>query len=1039
MRLLSLALEGLWWRRATSLMLLLVAACTTAAAAAAPSYAASAQDAVVRAAVARAPIGSDGTGIEVAALQTGKPSTAELRSAVQDAFTGAAHTAYPTVVMQLTTVQRPLVERPGAIQRITLSSRDGLCEALRLLAGTCLSEQDRTGVVLEDAVAGANHLRVGQRFAVTPLGTGKPLTLHVRGIAVRSRAAADYWFGTSPDVRQYTLAAWVPAAYFTAARVQPVDGVTASADLVLDRSTVHERTAEPILRSLADTVRRLHATRMTNPADVTSSAQEVIRGGERGGDRLLLPIVVVIGELLALGWFLLHTLISGSVEGRGAEVALSKVRGMSGRGTLTLVLLEPTLLLGAAIPLGVLIAAAIEHGLVPEVLGSAVDIRIGWISWAAAAVAAAGGLIAAAAASVRVLRRPVLEQWRRTTRPGSRRSIVAEVVVVVLAAAGIAQLRVSGSLAVGTASGIAILAPMLLIIAGALLGSRAVALLARLGFRPTRGTGAVSAFVGLRQLARRPAGRRTFGVLAVAVAMALYGVSSASVLAQNRNDRALTDVGAPTVVHIDPDRRTDQRIRSVDPTGRSLTAVAEAPIGVGTQYSDFTTTTSSSDSPSVLVVDPRTFGSVAYWRDDFGSARLPALLRPLSAPAPAVPLITGTHVTLSISTPKVPALLGLAADLTDAGGQAHTVRLGVLTPGTKTYAADAPFCADGCRLRRIYLTRPLDQLDLLVVGFTIHAIRESGAAGALVEPSLAQVAWSPLNPYPAASVTPAERVSVEPDGVHVAVSVTGQPNDNVPGFGITAGAPTTAPALVAAGLTGGDRTVTVRTPDSDAFSVAPSGTVAVVPRLGDGGVVLARDWVVAESPSGYADLLANEIWVGRDAPHDAVGRLRAAGVHVLSVETAARRASTLASTGPGFATPFTVAGGVTAVLLATAAVVLGIALLARRRVFELSAMRALGIRARSLRGSVLVEQGLLVVVATICGFVLAVAGVQLALPALPAYVDDPPYPAFLVQQPFGAMALVGVAIVVLLLAAVAVTAAVLDRRTSVSALREAEQ
>ena len=1039
MRLLSLALEGLWWRRATSLMLLLVAACTTAAAAAAPSYAESAQDAVVRAAVDRAPVGSDGTGIEVTALQTGRPSTAVLRSAVDEAFTGAAHTAYPTVVMQLSTVQRPAIERPGGIQRITMTSRDGLCAALRLLAGSCLSETDPTGVVLEDAVARANHLRVGQRFAVTALGGGKPLTQRVRGIAVRSRPTAAYWFGSTPDVSQYTLAVWVPVAYFTASRVQPVDGVAASADLALDRSTMHQRTAEPLLTSLAGAVRRLHDSGMTNPADVTSSAQEVVRGGERGGARLMLPIVVVIAELLALGWFLLHTLISGSVEGRGAEVALSKVRGMSGRGTLMLVLLEPAILLGAAIPLGVLIAAAIEHRLVPGILGTSVDIRVGWISWAAAAVAAAGGLIAASAASVRVLRRPVLEQWRRTTRPGSRRSVVAEVVVVVLAAAGIVQLRLSGSLAVGTASGIAILAPMLLIVAGALVASRVVVLLARLGFRPTRGTGAVSAFVGLRQLARRPAGRRTFGVLVVAVAMAAYGVSSADVLEQNRNDRALTDVGAPTVLHIAPDLRTDQRIRSVDPTGRALTAVSEGPVGVGTEYTDFDTTSAPSDSPSVLVVDPRTFGAVAYWRDDFGSARLAALLRPLSAPAPAVPMITGRRVALSISTPKVPAPLGLAADLTDAAGQPHTVRLGELTPGTTTYAADVGFCADGCRLRRIYLTRPLDQLGVLVVGFTIHSIRVTGTGGSLVQPSLAQVVWSPLNPFPAASVSPAERVSVEPDGVRVAISVTGQPNDGVAGFGIAAGARTTAPALVAAGLTGGASTVTVQTPDGDAFSVAPSGTVAVIPRLGDGGVVVARDWIEAESPSGYSHLLADQIWIGRDAPPHVVDRLRAAGVHVLSVETSAGRASALASTGPGFATPFTIAGGVTAVLLATATVVLGIALLARRRVFELSAMRALGIRTRSLRGSVLVEQGFLVVFATICGLVLALAGVQLALPALPAYVDDPPYPAFLVHQPVGTVVLVGAAIVALLLAAVAVTAAVLDRRTSVSALREAEQ
>jgi putative ABC transport system permease protein len=1038
-RLLSLALEGLWWRRATSLMLLLVAACTTAAAAAAPSYAESARDAVLRAAVSQAPISGDGTGIEVATLQTGRPSTSALRSAVGDAFTGAARTAYPTVVMQLSAVQRPAVQRAGGVQRVALASRDGVCGALHLLAGSCLSETDRTGVVVESAVARALHISVGQTFAVAPFRSGPSVPLHVRGIAVRRQATAAYWFGSTPDISQYTLAAWVPAAYFSTLTVEPVDGVTASADLALDRSVVHVDSVQPVLKSLADAVRRLQDSGASNRPDVTSNLQQVVRAGVNGGARLMLPIVVVIAELLALAWYLLHALVSGSVEGRGAEVALSKVRGMSAGGTLVLVLLEPALLLGAAIPLGVLIATGIERWLVPVVLDPAVDIRVGWTSWAAALVAAAGGLIAASAASAGVLRRPVLEQWRRTTRAGSRRSAVAEVVVVVLAVAGMAQLELSGSLTVGTGSGIAILAPMLLIVAGALVASRVVVLLARLGFGATRGTGAVSVFVGLRQLARRPAGRRTFGVLVVAVAMAMYGVSSAAVLAQNRDERALTDVGAPTVLHIEPDPRTNQRIHSIDPTGRGLTAVAEAPIGVASDSNGFDSTPSASGSPSVLVVDPRTFGAVAYWRSDFGSSTLAALMRPLSVPAPAVPLITGTRIALSASTPKVPAPLGLAVDLTDARGSALTARLGVLTPGTRTYTADVKGCADGCRLRRIYLTRPIDQLGALVVGFTIRTIRVSGGARPLVQPALTDVAWSPLNPTPAGNISAAESVAIQPDGVHVSISVTGQPSEEAPGFGILAGARTAPPALVAAHLTGGFSDVTLQTPDGDAFSVSRRGDVTVVPRLGDAGVILARDWLEAASPSGYSHLLANQIWLGRDAPNGVIGRLRAAGVRVLSVETAARRASALASTGPAFATPFTIAGGVTAVLLATAAVVLGIALLARRRVFELSAMRALGIRTSSLRGSVLVEHGALIVAATICGSALAVAGVQLALPSLPAYVDDPAYPAFLVDQPLGALVVVGAAIVALLLAAVAVTAVVLDRRTSVSALREAEQ
>ncbi|MDH2444068.1 ABC transporter permease [Amnibacterium sp. CER49] len=1038
MRLLSLALEGLWWRRATSVMLLVVAACTAAAAAAAPSYAASASDAVLRAAVARAPTGGDGTGIEVLALQSGAVSTSALESAVHDAFTGAAGTAYPRAVLQLSAVQRPAVQRPGGVQRIALDSRSGLCGELRVLEGSCVSETDRTGVVVERAVARALHLAVGAKVAVAPFRGGRPIPLHVRGIAVRRDAAAPYWFGSTPDVGQVTLAAWTPASYFSAFRVEPVDGVTASAELALDRSVVHVDTAGPMLKAVGAAVRRLQDGGATSRPDVTSALERVVQSGTAAGSRLMLPIVVVIAELLALGWYLLHALVSGSVEGRGAEVALSKVRGMSASGTLVLVLLEPALLLGAAIPLGVLLAAAGERWLAPAVLGAGVDIRIGWLSWAAALVAAAGGLIAAAAASAAVLRRPVLEQWRRTSRAGSRRSAVVEIVLVALAAAGITQLELSGSLAAGSGGGIAILAPMLLIVAGALVASRLVVLLARLGFGPTRGTGAVSAFVGLRQLARRPAGRRTFGVLVVAVAMAAYGVSSAAVLAQNRDERALTDVGAATVLHIAPDPRTDARIRSVDPTGRALTGVAQADIGLASDYSGFGTAPSANGSPSVLVVDPRTFGAVAYWRDDFGSATLPALLKPLSAAAPRIAVITGTRMTLSITTPHDPGLLGLAADLTDIRGAPITARLGVLKRGTEDYTADVKGCAGGCRLRRIYLTRPIDQIGALVIDFTIRSVHVTGA-GSSAQPTLDGIGWSPLNPTPVGSITAAEKVTAEPDGLRIAVSVVGAPSETAPGFGVVAGTGPHPPALVAAHLTGGSSDATVQTPDGDAFQVQRHGVVEVLPRAGDAGVVLARDWVEAASPSGYSHLLENQIWVGRDAPSGIVDRLRAAGVRVLSVETAADRASTLASTGPAFATPFTVAGGAAAVLLAVAAVVLGITLLARRRVFELSAMRALGIRTRSLRGSLLVEQGALIVTATVFGLVLAVAGVQLALPALPAYVDDPAYPAFLVHQPLGTLVGVGAAIAALLLVAVAATAVVLERRTSVGALREAEQ
>jgi hypothetical protein len=466
--------------------------------------------------------------------------------------------------------------------------------------------------------------------------------------------------------------------------------------------------------------------------------------------------------------------------------------------------------------------------------------------------------------------------------------------------------------------------------------------------------------------------------------------------------------------------------------------VAEVPVQLDSNSGVFGGA-APSRSPSMLVVDPATFGSVAYWRSDFGSAGLAALLRPLAAPAPESPAVTGTRIALTVSAESVPSSLDLAVDLIDPRGASVTVTLGRLTSGTRAYTAPIPACAAGCRLRRIYVTRPVDQQDALVVRLTVRDVRMQGGSDAGIRPGITAVRWSPLNPTPGAQVTPAETIDVRPDGLRVTISVSGQPGEDAPGFGAIAGLPVEVPALVTADLSGDGDGLAAETPDGAALRLHPGGSVTVLPRVGDAGAVVGRDWAAAASPSGSSHLLADQIWVGRGAPPDVVERLRAARVRVLSIERASGRASDLAAQGPAFGTAFTVAGGVTAVALAAAAVVLGLALLARRRVFELSAMSALGIRTRSLLGSVLIEQGVLIVGATVSGTVLALAAAQLALPALPAYVDDPPYPAFVVDQPVGTMVLAAAAIAVLLLVAVAVTAAVLDHGTSVIRLREAEQ
>lgn len=1041
MRLLSLALRGLWWRRATSIALLVVASFTTVAAAAGPLYAAAAADAVLQRALRVAPVGATGTGVQVVAAQTGTPSTVALRQSVAAAFTGTARSAYPTAVLQLSITQRQVVEHGGRPAQVELRARDGFCQQVRTTAGSCISAADPTGFVVDAATARSRALRIGQTVTVLdPRGGDDPrLRLHLRGIVERRAAAGSYWFGESGHGSDGgALHTWVPASYFAALRAEAGDDVVATADLALARGAVHTSDLDALRAAVDRAASRVQVDGPARPT-VTTRIDGVVAAGVSGASRLALPIAVVVVELLVLGWYLLHTLVGGAAEARGAEVALGKLRGLTPRATLVFTLLEPVLLLVVSIPIGALGALLVVRGLAPSVLGPDAQIRLGPLPWAAAAAASAGGLVAAATASVAVLRRPVLEQWRRTTRH-PRRGAVVEVVVVVLAVAGVVQLRLSGALQSGSSSGLALLAPALLIVAGAVVASRLVAPLARLAFGATRGSGAVATFVSIRQLARRPAGRRTFGVLAVAVAMAVLGVSSAAVLAQNRHDRALVDVGAPTVVHIVRSARTEQRVQRVDRGEHVVTAVVEAATEVSSTTGVFDGSTTATAAPSVLVVDPAAFGSVAYWRSDFGSASLSRLLHPLTATPPSTPLITGTALALDVDAAAAPAGLTLAVDLTDSGGHPLTAGLGPLRSGTRTYAARIAGCASGCRLRRIDVTRPADQVGVLIATFTVRGIRASGGTAPSVRPALTGVQWSPLNPTPGLQTDPAETVETSASGLRIAIAVSGRPGDEVPGFGAAAGAVDRQPALVAAALVPGDRGagVTVNAPGGEGLAVTPSGHVALVPRVGDGGVVLARDWVVAASPSGYTSLDPDQIWVAARAPADTVDRLRAAGVVITRVERADVRAVDLAQQGPAFATALSVAGGAVAVLLAAATAVLSLALLARRRIFELSAMRALGVGTRRLVGSVVIEQAALVVAAAVTGVLLGAAGAALALPALPAYVDDPTYPAFVVDQPVGALLLVAALVVVLLLIAVTVTAAVLARAASPSRLREAE-
>ncbi len=592
MRLLRLALLGLWWRRATSLSLLVVATFTTAVAAAGPLYASAAGDAVLQRTLRTAPVDSTGTGIRFTADQIGKPSPDALERSVNESFTGRSRAAYPTTVIQLSVPHRDISTGAEDATKLMVTERGGFCREVLVVAGTCLDDAERTGFVVDSATARTRHLRIGQTVTLSGTRTtpaGPNTVLRLRGIVDRREPAAAYWFGASAaeaDSRTDPVVVWVPRSYFDAVTAEAGDNLVVTADLALDADAVHVGEVSTFEAAVDTATTRVRTAGPGQPS-VATDVRDVVQAGLSGRSRLELPVVGVVLQLLALGWYLLHTLVSSAAQARGAEIALGKVRGLTSRATVLLTVLQPVVVLVAAVPIGVLGALLAVRALAPSVIGGDAQIRLGALAWAGAATAAVGGLVAASVGSVTVLRRPVLDQWRRTPARAGHAAATFEVAVVVLAVVGIVQLRSSGSLDGGSGSGLAVMAPALLMVAGAVVASRALGGLARLAFAATRGSGAVGAFIAVRQVARRPTGRRTFGVLTVAVALAAFGTSSVVVLAHNRDDRARADVGAAAVAHIAPDTRTAARVADVDRGRHQLTAVFEGSANVSSSSGVF--------------------------------------------------------------------------------------------------------------------------------------------------------------------------------------------------------------------------------------------------------------------------------------------------------------------------------------------------------------------------------------------------------------------------------------------------------------------
>ena len=990
---LRLALRALWFRRGVSLAVVAVATFVVAAAAAGPLYLRAAGESILQDAVRAAGLDAAGVEAQLVAPRSEDPVGA-VTEAVDRALAGSRGSGRPIRAAEADVLAEG---SGGAAVLVRLTARDGACGQL-VVAGRCPAAA-REAIVSK---------RLATRLGLAPgasLRTSTAGALTVVGTYQVRDETAPYWFrrayfhptGTTDRTGAELGDApfTVPATFDALPAELPVRAVV---DVPADLAELRLADASALAADRRAVVAAVQA--LSRDVQVRSSLPELLDRARGSADLLRAPVLLVVLQLLVLAWLVLFTVVANSVDARGPEVALAKLRGLPARATVGFGLLEPFLLLLLAVPLGLGVALAAVRVVAERRLVGDVPVGLSSAALAAAGIAVLGGALAAAVAARSTLTRPALEQFRRTTPRGTRRGWAADAAVLTLAAAGLLQLVVSGAVAGGEVDPVALLAPGLLSLAVALVTARLLPAACRALAGPTRARRRLGLFLAVRQVARRPGGARTVVVLVVAFGLATFSVSAWSVARDNREARASTVVGADTVLTVTSPTGEDTAgpVRRADPDGRWAMAVSSLEL-----------LSSSASGRRVLGVDTGRLAAVAYWRDDFAPMDLAAIATRLQAPAAAPVELRGTALSLLVRTERLtvvgqPAsVVHLSAEVVDARGVTQRVDLGPL-PAERGLLRAPVRCESGCRLATLRVSKTT--FAEATGSFVVEQVADGRGP---VDAGLTDAArWRALGTNEPATLR------ADPAGLAVDIATS---EATMPQLA-PADSPLPLPAVVTRSLLSGtaDQPRAVGLNQS-ALPVEVVTVARALPRAQADGLLVDRTYALRQA-GATGNLGTEQVWLGPAAPADAVERLTKAGLVVVSTDRSADTADALSRQGPALALLLFLLGAAAAALLAAGGTVLDLYLLGRRRVGELSAVRALGVPRRALLSGLLLEQGLLVGAGALAGVAAGLGGALLALPSVPEFDELPEAPPLLfTPQPevvgalvLGTLLLLGVAV-----------------------------
>ncbi|HEX3615005.1 MAG TPA: FtsX-like permease family protein, partial [Solirubrobacteraceae bacterium] len=586
---------------------------------------------------------------------------------------------------------------------------DALCAHLHITSGSCaLGNPGAT--LISTTTAAAEHLKVGSRLVTSSQATVTTgaVTIPLRVVGIYRPIAPDgaFWdpwylfqFGqpASPNQLPPGDASFVSAAALTSRLHSASETLSANVALLPQRVRYAEsgtlRTT--IARANAAVARLITAAGSTGVpvVSVTTGLPTVLDQTAKETSLARTLVTVATAQLALLAILLLYAVVANTTNAQGPEVALAKLRGRRPGSILLQSVAQPMASVLAAGPVAALLAWLIVRLLAPHLVGHSVKVSFPPAAYGVAVLAVAGGVLATVIAARRIVVTPVAELMRLgSAPPGSPVGLlIADVAAVTIAVAGLIELDAAGVLDSGKPNPLSVLAPTLLAVAVAVVVLRLLPFLARRLARWTRDSQRLVTFLVVRQLLRRPGEVRAVLLVAVAVSIAAFAVTTWADSGHNRSLRALNSAGAENVLVVRPGAGVDDLRTAVDradPSGQSM-AVAY---------------TSYGRLPPLIAVDTARFASVGAWVPGDSSLPLASIVRRLDDRVAPV-IASGTRLRLRVDLvkyPHGPLRLAVTFARPDHSQALRTVVL--VGPGTRSYVIALPSaCARGCRITALGL------------------------------------------------------------------------------------------------------------------------------------------------------------------------------------------------------------------------------------------------------------------------------------------------------------------------------------------------